>query len=87
VFIQKTTDWWQFYVQAGAYNILALGTPFLSTEKAINNLYGPVPVVYLKLAPAKNTSILVGALPTLMVPRSVGTTATIPTATLGSAAL
>jgi hypothetical protein len=66
VFIQKTTDWWQFYVQAGAYNILALGTPFLSTEKAINNLYGPVPVVYLKLAPAKNTSILVGALPTLM---------------------
>ena len=66
VFIQKTTDWWQFYVQAGAYNILALGTPFLPTEKAINNLYGPVPVAYLKLAPAKNTSILVGALPTLM---------------------
>jgi hypothetical protein len=66
VFIQKTTDWWQFYVQAGAYNILALGTPFLPTEKAINNLYGPVPVAYLKLAAAKNTSILVGALPTLM---------------------
>ena len=66
VFIQKTTGWWQFYVQAGAYNILALGTPFLSTEKAITNLYGAVPVAYLKLAPAKNTSILVGALPTLM---------------------
>ena len=66
VFIQKTTDWWQFYVQAGAYNILALGTPFLSTEKAISNLYGPVPVAYLKVAPAKNTSIMIGALPTLM---------------------
>jgi hypothetical protein len=66
VFIQKTTGWWQFYVQAGAYNILALGTPFLSTEKAITNLYSPVPVAYMKLAPAKNTSILVGALPTLM---------------------
>src|SRR5580765_4020088 len=66
VFIQKTTDWWQFYVQAGAYNILALGTPFLSTEKAISNLYGPVPVAYLKLAPAKNTAIMFGALPTLM---------------------
>jgi hypothetical protein len=65
-FIQKTTGWWQFYVQAGAYNILALGTPFLSTEKAITDLYGPVPVAYLKLAPGKNTSILVGALPTLM---------------------
>ena len=66
VFIQKTTGWWQFYVQAGAYNILALGTPFLPTDKAITNLYGAVPVAYLKLAPAKNTSILVGALPTLM---------------------
>ena len=66
VYLQKTTDWWQFYVQAGAYNILALGTSFLSTEKAIDNLYGPVPVAYFKLAPAKNTSILVGELPTLM---------------------
>ena len=27
VFIQKTDGWWQFYLQAGAYNILALGTP------------------------------------------------------------
>jgi len=66
VFIQKTSDWWQFYVQAGVYNILAIGTPFLPSEKAITNLYGPVPVAYLKLAPAKNTSILIGALPTLM---------------------
>lgn len=66
VFIQKATGWWQFYVQAGAYNILALATPFLSTEKATTDLYGPVPVAYLKLAPVKNTSILVGALPTLM---------------------
>ena len=66
VFIQKTAGWWQFYVQAGAYNILALGTPFLSTEKAITDLYGPVPVAYLKLVPAKNTSILIGSLPTLM---------------------
>jgi hypothetical protein len=66
VFIQKTTGWWQFYLQAGAYNILALGTPFLPTDKAITDLYGPVPVAYVKLVPAKNTSILVGALPTLM---------------------
>jgi hypothetical protein len=66
VFIQKTTDWWQFHLQAGAYNIQALGTPFLSTEKAVSNLYGPVPVAYLKVAPARNTSVLIGALPTLM---------------------
>ncbi len=66
VFIQKTTGWWQFYVQTGAYNILAVATPFLPTEKAITDLYGPVPVAYAKLVPGKNTSILVGALPTLM---------------------
>jgi hypothetical protein len=66
VFIQKTSGWWQFYVQAGAYNILALGTPFLPTDKAITNLYGPVPVAFVKHVPGKNTSILVGALPTLM---------------------
>jgi hypothetical protein len=66
IFIQKADGWWQFYVQAGAYDILAVGTPFLSTEKAISDLWGPVPVAYLKLAPDKNTSILLGALPTLM---------------------
>lgn len=66
VFIQKNTGWWQFYVEVGAYNLLAVGTPFLSTQKAMTDLYGPVPVAYLKLAPGKNTSILVGALPTFM---------------------
>lgn len=66
VFIQKTTSWWQFYVQAGAYNILALGTPVLSTDKVISDLYGPVPVAYLKLAREENTSVMIGALPTLM---------------------
>ena len=66
VFLQKTTDWWQFYLQAGVYNILTLGTPFLSTGKAISNLFGPVPVWYVKLAPGKNTSVMIGSLPTLM---------------------
>ena len=66
VFIQKTDGWFQFYVQAGAYNLPALGTPFLATDKAVSNLYGPVPVAFLKLQPGKNTSIQVGALPTLM---------------------
>jgi hypothetical protein len=65
-FIQKTEGWWQFYVQAGAYNITALGTPFLATDKTISNLFGPVPVAYLKLQPGKNTSILIGEMPTLI---------------------
>jgi len=66
VFIQKTDGWFQFYLQAGAYNIPALGTPFLATDKAVTDFYGPVPVAFLKLVPGKNTSILVGALPTLI---------------------
>ena len=66
VFVQKSSGWWQFYVQAGAYNIPALGTSFLPTERALSDLYGPVPVAYLKLSPGKNTSVLVGSLPTIM---------------------
>ena len=28
IFLQKTTGWWQFYLQAGAYNLPDLGVPF-----------------------------------------------------------
>ena len=66
VFVQKADGWWQFYVQAGAYNIVSLGLPFLSTGRQVDDLYGPVPVAYLKFVPAKNTSIQFGELPTLM---------------------
>ena len=71
VFIQKADGWFQFYLQAGAYNVPALGTPFLATDKTMSELYGPVPVAFLKLQPGKsspfkNTSVLVGALPTLI---------------------
>jgi len=66
VFIQKTDGWFQFYLQAGAYNIPALGVSFLATDKTVTDLYGPLPVGFLKLAPGKNTSIMIGALPTLM---------------------
>jgi hypothetical protein len=66
VFVQKAEGWWQFYVQAGAYNILSLGLPFIPTGKQIENFWGPVPVAYLKLVPARNTSIQIGQLTTLM---------------------
>ncbi len=66
IFIQKTTGWWQFYIQAGAYNIPALGTPFLGTSETLSDFFGPLPIAFLKLAPGKNTSILIGALPPLM---------------------
>lgn len=66
IFLQKTDGWFQFYLQAGAYNIPVLAVPYLSTEKTISNLFTPVPVAFVKLQAGKNTSILVGALPTLI---------------------
>jgi hypothetical protein len=66
IFIQKTDGWFQFYVQAGAYNIPSLGTPFLATDKTLSNFFGPVPQGYVKLQAGKNTSFEIGALPTLI---------------------
>lgn len=66
VFIQKTDGWFQFYLQAGAYTLPALGTPYLAVGDTLNDFFGALPVAYVKLAPAKNTSILIGALPTLI---------------------
>jgi hypothetical protein len=43
IFIQKTTGWWQFYLQGGAYNLPAIGVPFLSTGDTTKNVYGPFP--------------------------------------------
>ncbi|MDE3179627.1 MAG: porin [Acidobacteriota bacterium] len=65
IFLQKTTGWWQFYLQAGAYNLPALGTPFLSTTNTVNDLYGPLPEGYLKLVKG-NLSVEIGELPTLI---------------------
>ena len=65
IFIQKTTGWWQFYLQGGAYNLPALGTPFLSTADTIRHIYGPFPQGYLKLVKG-NFNVEIGALPTLI---------------------
>jgi len=66
VWIQKTDGWFQFYLQAGAYNLPSLGAPFLATDKALSNFYGPVPIGYVKLQAGKNTSVQIGSLPTLI---------------------
>lgn len=65
VFVQKTTGWWQFYLQGGAYNLPAIGVPFLSTADSIKNIYGPFPQGYLKLVKG-NFNVEIGALPTLI---------------------
>ena len=66
IFVQKTEGWWQFYVQAGAYNLPILGAPFLSAADTVRNFWGPLPVAFLKLAPSKSFSILIGKLPSLI---------------------
>src|SRR3989442_9358219 len=66
IFVQKADGVFQFYLQAGAYNMPSLATPFLETDKTTSNFYGPVPVAFLKLQAGKNTSFLVGSLPTLI---------------------
>jgi hypothetical protein len=66
IFIQKADGKFQYFLQAGAYNIASLGTPFLPTDKTVSKLFGPVPVAFFKVQAAKNTSIMIGALPTLI---------------------
>ena len=64
VFVQKTTGWWQFYLQGGAYNIATVGYPFAATSPT-SFAYGPLPVAYLKLVKG-NFNVEVGELPTLV---------------------
>lgn len=65
IFVQKPDGKLQYYVQAGVYDFPTFGTPFANAQNTIN-LFGPVPVAYLKLATGKTTTWQVGALPTLM---------------------
>jgi hypothetical protein len=65
IFLQKTSGWWQFYLQAGAYNMPALGFPFVRTVDTLTGFYGPLPVAYLKLVKG-NFNVEIGELPTLI---------------------
>src|ERR1039457_4767073 len=42
VFLQKTDGWFQFYLQAGAYNIPALGVPVLAPDQTGTALSHPL---------------------------------------------
>ena len=66
VFVQKTSGVVQFYLQGGAYNMPALGTPFLSTRDTVTSFFGALPQGYLKFAPKGNFSYMAGKLPTLI---------------------
>ena len=63
--IQKADGVIQYYLQVGGYSIPALGTPYVNLSKAVNQLYGPLPAAFLKIAPTDSFSIMAGNLPTL----------------------
>lgn len=65
IFVQKADGKLQYFVQAGLYDFPTMGVPFTNAQNTVN-LYGPVPVAYLKLATGKTTTWQVGQLPTLM---------------------
>ena len=71
--IQTTSGPLQFYVQAGAYSIPSLGTSYLRATKTTDQLYGPVPVAYAKVAITPELSVIGGLLPTLIGPESTFT--------------
>lgn len=66
IVVQKADGVFQFYVQAGAYNIPDLGAPFFTTKDTIGDFWGPIPIAFVKLQAGKNTSFQIGSLPTLI---------------------
>jgi Putative beta-barrel porin-2, OmpL-like. bbp2 len=66
IFIQKADGTLQYFIQAGAYTLPALGIPFLAADKTVSNFYGPVPVAFAKVQAGKTTQFLIGELPTLL---------------------
>ncbi len=73
VFVQKTDGIFQFYAQAGAYSIAALGSPYVSAAQATfgyhspaGELWGWFPQGFVKIAPTSNFSVEGGKLPTLI---------------------
>lgn len=66
VFIQNTTGPIQFFIQAGAYSLPSLGSPYIRAANAIGDYFGPVPQGYVKFVPNSSFSIEAGKLPTLI---------------------
>jgi hypothetical protein len=65
VFIQRPDGQFQFFAQAGAYSLPALGTTYVRSGDAADDFYGTMPTAFVKLAPSDDFSIMAGKLPTL----------------------
>ena len=66
IFVQKPDGPFQFYVQAGAYAIPALGVVNFGTFDQTDLLFGPVPVAFGKIVFNDTWSIQGGRMPTLI---------------------
>jgi hypothetical protein len=64
--LQTTSGPVQFYFQAGAYSLPAVGSSYVRAGRSNSLLFGPLPVAYVKLAPSADVTVQVGALPTLI---------------------
>ncbi len=66
VIINKSDGVFQFFVQAGAYSIPALGATYFKAGTETPNTFGYVPQGFIKIVPNSMFSIEAGALPTLI---------------------
>lgn len=66
IIIQKPDGLIQYFLEVGAYSIPALGAAYTSSGKSIDNLWGPLPFGYVKIAPTDSFSVMAGNLPTLI---------------------
>ena len=66
IFINKPTGLVQYFIQAGAYSLPDIGSPYIRAGKATDGFYEPLSQGYIKLAPNDSFSVMAGKLPTLI---------------------
>jgi len=66
VMVNKPDGFFQFFAQAGAYSLPALGALYFPATHAIGDFYTAFPQGFLKLQPTDSFSIMGGKLPTLI---------------------
>jgi len=64
--VQKADGLVQFYVQAGAYSLPALGAPYVKMADMPDLTYKWIPLAFIKIQPNEHFNIMAGKLPTLI---------------------
>jgi hypothetical protein len=65
LFVQKADGLLQFFIQAGFYSQPALGIEYVNAATTTRDLWGPLPLAFVKLAPTDDWSIMAGQLSSL----------------------